>query len=425
MADRHPGLRVALDTLRRGRPLTADDIGRLERQLHELERRAGDDGGPGRDGAEPEEPATEPAAAATSEPHVPEVLPGWATAEGTARFAAGPGRGSVGFYRRAQGLSLSSVGIGTYHGAPDGRGDEACASAVQAALAAGMNVVDTSLNYRHQRAERSVGAALRRHVAAGGRRDEVVVCTKAGFLVPGAVTPGTVTASDVVAGNHALAPAFLTDQLARSRHNLGLEVIDVYYLHNPEVQRRALGRPEFDRRMRAAFEQLERAAADGAIRHYGTATWHGYRDGSLSLPELVALARAVGGDDHRFRVVQLPVNLGSGLPGGGILAQAADLGVTVVASASLMQGRLARDLPGALAALSRDLPTDAQRAVQFARSTPGITTALVGMRRRAHVIENAAVARVPPLAPADHARWASLSALPGESPTASPPPAHR
>jgi aryl-alcohol dehydrogenase-like predicted oxidoreductase len=34
------------------------------------------------------------------------------------------------------------------------------------------------------------------------------------------------------------------------------------------------------------------------------------------------------------------------------------------------------------------LETDAQRAIAFARSIPGVTTALVGMKRVEHVDEN-------------------------------------
>jgi aryl-alcohol dehydrogenase-like predicted oxidoreductase len=50
------------------------------------------------------------------------------------------------------------------------------------------------------------------------------------------------------------------------------------------------------------------------------------------------------------------------------------------------------------------LHTDAQRAIQFARSTPGISSALVGMRQVAHVVENLAISRIPPLASADYRR---------------------
>jgi len=84
--------------------------------------------------------------------------------------------------------------------------------------------------------------------------------------------------------------------------------------------------------------------------------------------------------------------------GGAVLDQAARLDITVVASASLLQARLARDLPGELAAQFPGTQTDAQRAIQFTRSTPGITVALVGMSNPAHVSENLAVSRLPALA---------------------------
>jgi len=39
---------------------------------------------------------------------------------------------------------------------------------------------------------------------------------------------------------------------------------------------------------------------------------------------------------------------------------------------------------------------DSQRSIQFARSTPGVTAALVGMKRVGHVEENLGVAAHPP-----------------------------
>jgi aryl-alcohol dehydrogenase-like predicted oxidoreductase len=228
------------------------------------------------------------------------------------------------------------------------------------------------------------------------------------YLRPGIIQPGEIV------GSHCLAPRFLRDQLDRSRANLGLETIDVYYLHNPESQLDEVGPPDFRARMRAAFGALEEAAGEGKLHFYGTATWNGYRidpgtPGALSLPELVALAGEVGGKDHRFRVIQLPYNLGmpeaftrasQQLETGffSTLDVARHLGVYVMASASILQGRLARGLPAEFADLVPGLETDAQRAIQFVRSTPGIGTALIGMKSVAHVEENAAVATQAPLA---------------------------
>ena len=65
------------------------------------------------------------------------------------------------------------------------------------------------------------------------------------------------------------------------------------------------------------------------------------------------------------------------MQGSGLLETAQRAGIAVVASASLLQGRLASNLPDALAEKIAGLSTDAQRAIQFTRSTPGITAALL------------------------------------------------
>jgi aryl-alcohol dehydrogenase-like predicted oxidoreductase len=190
--------------------------------------------------------------------------------------------------------------------------------------------------------------------------------------------------------------------------------VDVYFLHNPETQLGEVPREEFERRLCRAFEVLEDSAARGRIRYYGTATWQAYRASPeapeyLSLARVVALARDVGGEGHRFRVIQLPYNLAMaeafGLANqevGGekvtLLEAAARLGISVVASVPLYQARLARGLPPDLRR-SLGLDTDAQRAIQFVRSTPGITAPLVGMKRRAHLEENLEVSKAPPIAP--------------------------
>jgi aryl-alcohol dehydrogenase-like predicted oxidoreductase len=340
------------------------------------------------------------------------VLPavvGHATRCGTERLAERFGRDTIGFYRTAQDLSVSSVGLGTYRGQVNNKTDDAYAQAIEAALQSGVNLIDTSLNYRRQRSERSVAVGLRRFLHTnGGRRDEIVVCTKGGYIVRDAVTLGTLGAEDVVPGGHSVAPAFLADQIDRSRQNLGLGTIDIYYIHNPEVQLQYIGIGDFMRRIRVAFDRLELAVSDGLLRYYGTATWDGYRSGTLSLRALNAIAREVAGDSHHFRFIQLPFNLamqeadncmGSE---GSVLTQAAELGITVIASASLQRGRLSQGLFAQLSNVISGLGTDAQRAIQFTRSAPGITSALVGMREIAHVAENVAVSRIMPLSAAEY-----------------------
>jgi aryl-alcohol dehydrogenase-like predicted oxidoreductase len=319
---------------------------------------------------------------------------GFATPEGTARFAE-RFPAFQDFFRGAQGLTVSSLGLGTYLGSPDVATDRAYADAARAAFASGINFFDTAINYRNQRSERALGDALR-----DAPRDEFVICTKAGFLTPDAV-PDFLKSADVAGGMHSMAPDFLADQIARSRANLGLETLDVFYLHNPETQLNYVDRPEFDRRLLAAFARLEQLVSEGRIRYYGTATWDGYRKpGQLNLAAMAALARDAGGADHHFRFVQLPFNLGMveayGNSSETVLQVAGREGIAVIASATLMQGGVLGQMPDVVAEMLPGLSNNAQRAIQFTRSTPGIAVALVGMSNREHVSDNLGVAAVAP-----------------------------
>ena len=344
------------------------------------------------------------------------MLKGSATSEGTAAYRAAQGaRAADDHFREWRGLALSSVGIGTYLGPDDDATDALYEAAVEQAVASGINVVDSAVNYRHQRSERAVGRALGRLVRSGSAaREGVVVATKGGFLpFDGPAPPGLLRPGDLVAGCHCMTPRYLEDQIERSRVNLDIETIDIYYLHNPETQLGELPRREVMRRLRAAFEFLEGAARDRRIGLYGTATWSGYRQPQsardfLSLPDLVALAEEVGGPEHRFRVVQLPYNLamtealtlanqGAGREPVPLLESARRLGVYVMSSASIYQGQLAKNLPAVIARFLPGLDTDAQRALQFVRSTPGVGTALVGMKTAAHVAEAARLCAVSPV----------------------------
>ena len=235
---------------------------------------------------------------------------GHATSQGTARLAARFPQ-SNGFYRKIQSLQVSTIGIGTYLGAMDEATDSSYAKAVITAVERGINCIDTSLNYRNQHSELAIGAALEELLQTGkAQRDELLICTKAGYLVPDAVPKGVLEPSDVVGNMHSMAPDFLNDQLERSRRNLGLETIDVFHLHNPETQLRFVSQEDFQQRILAAFEACERFVKEGRIRYYGTATWDGYRQpNQLSLADLEGLAKQAGGVDHHFRFIQLPFNL--------------------------------------------------------------------------------------------------------------------
>ena len=364
------------------------------------------------------------------------TIDGYATLEGTTRYRARfNDHTAKNHFRMEQNVWLSSIGIGTYLGNADEATDIRYTDAITCAVELGVNVIDTAANYRFQRSERSIGAALRLLTSDRGiARDEILVCTKGGYLpfdgAPPAdvrryveetfVRPGIASFADIAGGSHCMTPAYLQNQLDQSLRNVALSCIDLYYIHNPESQLGVVSREEFYSRLRAAFELLEKNIAGGKIRMYGIASWNGFRVSPdsrdyHSLEQIVRVAREVGGDSHGFRFIQLPFNLampesfvvqnqivrGEAM---SVLEAAELLGISVVASASILQGRVAAGLPEAVREPLGSLATDAQTGIQFVRSTPGITTALVGMSRREHVEENLQLARVQPVHPEDFMR---------------------
>lgn len=360
-------------------------------------------------------------------PHGQPVIPGKATPEGTSAYANAH-KAARGHYRVSQGLTVSSLGMGSYLGEMTPAARVNYANAAKVALAHGVNLLDTAANYRDQASERDLGKAIAAHVR-GAARGGIVVCSKAGFLHGDCdegdsdawfqreyIDPGILQKGDVLSG-HSIAPKFIAHQLARSRKNLGLECIDVYFLHNPEHQLEwGVPPAEFYAKMEAAFQVLEQACDAGHIGMYGIATWDGLRvlpddKGHLSLVKLVhhagqarmkvdqAAGRVAKAGSHHFRALQLPVNL--------VMTEAAlvptqpfrfgaqttldcakELGMLVLSSASLMQMRIAGHVPPEMAK-AFGTSSDAETALQYTRSMPGVTTALVGMGTPEHANANA------------------------------------
>src|SRR6185437_8028611 len=122
--------------------------------------------------------------------------------------------------------------------------------------------------------------------------------------------------------------------------------------------------------------------------------WNAFREdpkaqGYLSLEQMALLASEVAGQNHHFRFVQWPLNLAmtealmrpNQIVDGKTMAMVQAgraLGITLVTSAALLQGQLTRNLPAQMHA-AWGIQKDSTLALQFARSAPGVTTALVGM----------------------------------------------
>ncbi len=363
-------------------------------------------------------------------------LSGSATLNGTERYRRRfDGKIPAEHFRKAQGVWMSSIGLGTYLGNCDDATDQEYHQAAVRAVESGCNVIDSAINYRFQRSERAIGTALKELATKGYNRDEIVISSKGGFIPYDGtapkdprryieqtfIQPGLATPADIVSGCHCMTPKYLLNQLDCSLRNFDLESIDVYYLHNPETQLGNITAAEFDARLVNAFEALEEAVAADKISLYGMATWNGYRNPRdaqdyLSLAHMIALAEKAGGKNHHFKVIQLPLNLGMSEALSiqnqlwrdkphTLLEAAQQLGLTVMCSASVLQGQLTRNLPPIIQETFPGLQTDGQRALQFVRSTPGVTTALVGMKQTNHVDENLQTARI---APAPWEQYAKL-----------------
>lgn len=354
-----------------------------------------------------------------------------ASVEGTKKFASRFVDIPRESFREVAGLNLSSIGIGTYLGSADADTDERYHDAVVAFAEAGGNVIDTASNYRFQRSERSIGRALKTLAEKGFDRDEFFISTKGGYLpfdtvIPPSVEeyfdvtfakPGIAKPEDLASGSHCMTPKFLKSQLDQSLRNLGVNRVDLYYIHNPETELQERDRYTFEAKLAKAFEMLEQQRASGSIGAYGVATWNGFRVAPdqqtyHSLERMVGIAKQVGGDDHGFRYIQLPHNLA--LPEAfllknqavkgivkNVLDAASDYGVTVMCSASILQGQLTHSVPMNIREVLGNPLTDTMTSIEFVRSTPGVTTALIGMSRLNHVAENMQLMKKSPVPATD------------------------
>ncbi|MDA8107138.1 MAG: aldo/keto reductase [Betaproteobacteria bacterium] len=370
------------------------------------------------------------------------MIAGHATRRGTeayaASFGAACGAGHFSDFLNLH-LKLSSLGLGTFPGAATDAVDAAYAANVKRALGSGVNVVDTAVHYRYGRSLAAVRAGLERAFAAGIVREQVFVLVKGGFLLypegppadPDAWFDANIAARGLgtradLAGQHLISAGYLSWQLDLALAALGLATLDAFLVDQPELHVAALGKERAHRKLARCFAVLEQAVKEGKIRCYGVSSFESLRaatDAPLfqSLASLLGLAegaaKRVWNDEqarHHLRIVQLPFNPAmtegftrfSQATGQGNVAsslQAAhQLRLYVMASHVLGKARFAHDDP--LAAALPGLANPAQRALQFARSTPGIGTALAGVSTPAHLEDLLAVARSSPMPRADYLR---------------------
>ena len=215
----------------------------------------------------------------------------------------------------AIGLGCMSMGIaGTYTSSV--KSDDDAVALIHRALDLGITLLDTADVYGDS--ERQVGKAIQ------GRRNKVVLATKFGF------TSGADSATRAIDGS----PAYVRKSCEASLERLGVDSIDLYYLHRVDAS--------------VPIEETVGAMAElvheGKVKHLG-----------LSEPSVDSLRRAY--KVHPIVAVQSEYSLFTRDPEDALIPALADLGIALVAYSPLGRGFLG----GRFAKLEDLTPTDWRR----------------------------------------------------------------
>ena len=359
-----------------------------------------------------------------------QTLEGYATSEGTKQYieyAISQGRPRSHF-KSFDSLHLSSIGMGTYLGELSEEDDQAVENAVYQSVKSGaVNVIDTAINYRAMRSEKSIGRALLRLVKDKIiSRDQIFISTKNGYITNDGDYPNidvmeyihrmyiqtdVITADDISSSYNIINPNYLAKCIDKSLMNMHVSSIDLVYIHNAfESWYQDVSRDQFMEMLVKAFEVYEKYRAKNKIRYYGMATWTCFRvpptsPEYLSLEQAVKCAESVGGKDHGFRFIQLPYNLAysealllrnqsvRSEENLTILQAAEKLNIGIFTSIPLFQGRLLRSQIPDYGGISDPIA----KLVQIIRSSPSVIAPLIGQKKAEHVEENLKTANMPPL----------------------------
>jgi aryl-alcohol dehydrogenase-like predicted oxidoreductase len=360
-----------------------------------------------------------------------EFLKGYATPNGTKEFtnyAIQKKSKPAAHFRLFGDLHLSSVGVGTYLGELTKEDDKAVENSLYQSVKSGaVNVIDTAINYRAMRSEKSIGRALSRLVHDGViTRDYVFVCTKNGYITNDGdfpavdvmeymqkmyISTGIIKPDDISSGYNVLNPEYIRRCIDKSLLNMRLDTVDLVYVHNAfESWYEDVSREKFMEMLAKVFEIYEEYRSMDKLRFYGMATWTCFRvppsnKDYLSLEEVVKLAKKIGGEEHGFRFIQLPYNLAysealflrnqsvGSEKNLTILDAAARLNIGVFTSIPLFQGRLLRANIPDYAGITSQIP----KLLQIVRSSPSVIAPLIGQKKLEHVEENLRISDIPPM----------------------------
>ncbi len=358
-------------------------------------------------------------------------IKGFASSEGTKKFrdiAIKKGKAYLHF-KEFDDLILSSIGMGTYLGDLSKEDDTDIENALYESVKShAINVIDSAINYRAMKSEKSIGRSITRLVNDGIiSRDEIFVSTKNGYITNDGdypmldvweyiqrmyISTGIIKAEDISSGYNVLKPAYIEKCIERSRFNLKLDTIDLVYVHNAfESWHQDVSKDKFFDMLSKVFEIYEKFRSENKIRYYGMATWTCFRVSEenkeyLSLAEVYNIAKSIGGIDHGFRFIQLPYNLAysealflKNQNVGNekkltILEAAKRLKIGVFSSVPLLQGKL---IQTKIPDYSEGLTDPIIKLVQIIRSSPSIIAPLIGQKKMDHVNNNNKISEVRPL----------------------------
>jgi nucleoside-diphosphate-sugar epimerase/aryl-alcohol dehydrogenase-like predicted oxidoreductase len=290
---------------------------------------------------------------------------------------------------------LSSIAIGTHRGENTDETDDQYRLSITESVLRKINVIDTAINYRNTRSEKVVGEVIRNLITENHiKRNDVFVITKGGYINKPCGFP-LLNTNEINNGN-SVRSCYLKWSLNESYKNLKLKTIDLFLIHNPEIALNYLSKQEFYRILIDNFAMLEHEVDRGRIASYGLATWAGLISKPnaptyLDLNQVLECAKiAAGTKDHHLTSIELPLNVirhfaltRTNQPLDGNLVTVMEFarakGLKVFTSNSALYGESSDDIESRLR-LNSTL-TIPEQNILFAKSIPGVTSAIVGMRR--------------------------------------------
>lgn len=335
------------------------------------------------------------------------------------------------FYIKHNNLVFSKLGLGTFNKEPYKEENYVFhyIEGVKQAIRSGINLIDTASNYRYGQSEKEIGIAIQELMQSNEvKREELIICSKGGFIQleypfpknpytwisDNIIEKGLATKEDIELDQHCMTPDYLEWSCKKSIENLQVKALDIYFLHNPEIQIQRLGYKKFLKKIESIFRRFEKMADNGLIKSYGIAVWNGFIKNEaieehINLEDIVDIAIKVAGENHRFKYIQTPFNIAKTsiytIPTQKVkgeectLLQAAHrLNIGVISSSSLLQMNLFKKSfkpeTGYLLDNNMVLENDIQLALQFVRSTPGLISSLFASKAPIHIKSNMEITKI-------------------------------